>query len=215
MALRKGGIIMSVLYATITQDAIYLCADKLMVNMQTGEASPMPVRKVYSWSPSVAVGGTGNGTLTELIISGVHQYIQANGGVKVYTLKDIADLFCQCYYATVETQTNMPQDAYAQFVVAGKLPAGNLGLFDIFVKDDTADVELYESKAIPSTLIQAPADMTCVECNQLFQKATFNVKNKKMSKLGIMEEIHRKAIRYVSENSKYVGPKSDFIVITK
>ncbi len=206
---------MSVLYATITQDAIYLCADKLQVNMQTGEAAPIPVRKVYSWSPSVAVGGTGNGTLTELIISGVRQYIQTNGGINAYTLKEIADLFCQCYYAAVETQTSMPKDIYAQFVVAGKLPDGSLGLFDIFVKDNTADVELYESKAMPSTLIQPPADMTCDECNRLFQKATFNVKNKNMSKLGIMEEIHRKAVRYVSENSKYVGPKSDFIIITK
>ena len=88
-------------------------------------------------------------------------------------------------------------------------------MYDIFVKDDTADVELYESKAMPVTLIQPPADMTCEECNQLFQKATFNVKNKKMSKLGIMEEIHRKAVRYVSEHSKYVGPKSDYIVIAK
>ena len=133
----------------------------------------------------------------------------------MHILKEIADLFCQCYYAAVETQTNMPHDIHAQFVVAGKLPDGNLGVYDILVRDDTADIELYESKVMPATLIQSPADMACDECNQLFQKATFNVKNKKMSKLGIMEEVHRKAVRYVSERSKYVGPKSDFIVITK
>lgn len=205
---------MSVLYATLTQNAIYLCADKLSVNMQTGESDPVPFRKIHSWSPTVAVGGTGNAVLTELIISGVHQYVKANGGINEFSLEEIANCFCQCYYAAVETQTNMPKDTHAQFVVAGKLPNGNLGMFDIFVKDDSADMELYEAKAIPSTLIQVPTDMTRDMCNQLFQKAISNVKNKKMSMQGMMEEAHRKAVRYVSECSKYVGPKSDFIVIS-
>lgn len=206
---------MSVLYATITQDTISLCADKLAVNMITGEANPMPIRKIHSWSPKVAVGGTGNATLDELIISTVHQHIKGNGGIATFALEEIADLFCQCYYAAVETQANMPKDVYAQFVVAGKLSNGNLGIFDILVKDNIADMELYEAKAMPATLILPPVDMTQDECNRLFQKAINNTKNKKKNKHGIMEDIHRKAVRYVSESSKYVGPKSDFIVITK
>ena len=70
---------MSVLFATITPDTIILCADKLATHSKTGEAQTELVNKIEQWSPTIAIGGTGIKTLRDIIISGVHGFIEENG----------------------------------------------------------------------------------------------------------------------------------------
>ena len=204
---------MSVLFATITRNTIVLCADKLTANAVTGTFESDSVRKIEKWSPTIAVGGTGSKALYDIIISSVHDHVKGIGFDK-FSLEEIADLFGQCYYAIREAYTDMPKDALGKFIVAGKLSNGNVGAIQVKVANDEAEADVIESTEMPITLIFAPADMTDDECNQLFQKALHNTKNKKTHNRDLIEAVHRKAVRYVSEHSKFVGPKSDYIVLT-
>ena len=203
---------MSVLFATISPDSVILCADKLATHSETGEAQTELVNKIEQWSPSIAVGGTGIKTLRDIIISSVHGFVEENG-INNFTLEEIADLFGQCYYSSRELYADMPKEARAEFVVAGKLSDGHIGALHIDVGNDEADIETIVSNGMPTTLILAPADMSHAECNELFQKAIRNTLNKKTHQRDLLEAAHRKAVRYVSEHSKFVGHKSDYIVI--
>ena len=107
----------------------------------------------------------------------------------------------------------MPKEARAEFVVAGRLSDGRVGAVQIVVGNDEADLEVIVSNGMPTTLIFAPADMTHAECNKLFQKAIRNTRNKNTHQRDLIEAAHRKAVRYVSEHSIFVGPKSDYIVL--
>jgi hypothetical protein len=206
-------IYMSVLFATITNDAIFLCADKMTTNPQTGEVVSDRATKIEKWSSTLAVGGVGDAMLDELVISGVHHQVKEKG-LHNFTLEEVADLFGQCYYAVREVYANiMPKDASAQFIIAGKLSNGKLGAARVFCCDDTADMEITEAKNIPSTMVFGPGDITDGECNELFIKAALKTPNKKVHQRDQIEIAHRKAVRYVSERSKFVGPKSDYIVI--
>lgn len=201
---------MSVLFATVLPNAVILCADKLAMNLETGES--FTTKKIEQWSPTIAVGGIGCFALDEMIISGVRQHVKESG-LDNFTLEEIAEAFGQCYYAIVETYSDMPKDAHAQFVVAGKLSNGKVGAIQIMVRNDEADMEIIEARDMPATIIFAPEDLSNEDCNQLLTKAIRNTAGKKNNTRDIMEAVHRKAVRYVSEHSKYVGPKADYIVI--
>lgn len=204
---------MSVLFTSFYDEAIFLCADKFAATSITEEAHTALVSKIEKWTPTIAVGGTGNLTLCDLIKSAVRAYIKENG-LDTFTLEEIADLFAQCYYAVVDTRDDMPQGVHGEFVVAGTLSNGKLGVIQVLVADNTADVETFEATETLQTLIFAPADMTNDECNQLLKRAIRNANKKKPGHQDFFESAHRKAVRYVSECSKWVGPKSDYIVIT-
>jgi len=205
---------MSVVFTTYSEQFIMLCADKQATNMKTGEICIDGVTKIERWAPYMAVGRAGNKQLGDLVVSAVHSVVDENGGPATYTVEDMSDLVCQGFYAIKDEYTDMPSGLSAQFVVAGKLANGKLGIGSIYADDKGADLEIYEGKEVPSTVIFAPEDMTDEECNQLFQKALINSRNKKSPHGNPLETIHRKAVRYVSEQSKYVGHKSDFILIT-
>lgn len=201
---------MSVLFATITHDFAVLCADKMCTNEKTGEINT--VTKIEQWSPSIAVGGTGSAMLDELVISGVREHVKEKG-LDSFTLEEIADLFGQCYYATREVYADMPEDTQANFVLVGRLSNGNSGAIQVSVGKDEADAEIIEAKNTPATLILAPSDVTDEECNHLFQKAALNSRKKNTYQRDLLEVAHRKAVRYVSERSKFVSPQSDYIFI--
>lgn len=164
------------------------------------------------WSPTIAVGGTGSKTLSDIVISGVHNHVNEIG-IDNLTLEEIADLFGQCYYAAREIYTEMSKEVHGKFVVAGKLSNGNIGDIQLIVGNDEAETEIIEASEMPVTLIFAPADMSDEECNKLFQKALRNTRNKNTHHRDMIEAAHRKAVRYVSEHSIFVGPKSDYIVL--
>ena len=203
---------MSVLFTTILHDSIILCADKLVTNAITAEVQHESANKIELWSPTVAVGGTGSKDLSDLIISNVHKYVHEIG-LDNLTLEELADLFAQCYYATREVYTDMPRETLGKFMVAGKLSSGKIGAIQILVSNDVAETNVIEASEMPVTIIFAPTDVTDEVCNQLFQKAIRNTRNKNTHHRDLIEATHRKAVRYVSEHSKFVGPKSDYIVI--
>lgn len=130
-----------------------------------------------------------------------------------FSLEEIGDLFSQAYYAAKDENPNMPESIFAQFIVAGVLSSGKLGAAQIVIENGEADMEIIEASAKPATIIFGPGDISDEECNQLLQKAIMNSKNKRTHQKDLLEVVHRKAVRYVSERSKFVGPKSDYIFI--
>lgn len=204
---------MSVVFTTYSDQFIMLCADMQSTNMKAGEVHDSAVTKVERWAPYMAIGWAGNAALASAIVDAVHHVAEENG-ISGYTVEEMSDMFCQCFYAAKDEYTNMPAGLSVQFMVAGKLSNGNLGVGSIYANDDGPDLEIYEGTNLPSTTIFAPEDMTNDECNLLFQKAIANTRNKHTHQRNPLEMIHRKAVRYVSERSKYVSHKSDFVLIT-
>ena len=202
---------MSVLIATITDRFIALCADKWKTILKTGEKEE--TTKIEQWSSGIAVGGTGNAVLDELVISTVGDYVKEHG-IENFTLEEIGDLFGQAYYAVKDENPEMPENIFAQFIVAGVLSGEKLGAAQIVIDNGIADMEIIEAMEVPATIIFGPGDISDDECNQLFQKAIRNSKNKNTYQKDLLEVAHRKAVRYISERSKFVGPKSDYIFIT-
>lgn len=76
------------------------------------------------------------------------------------------------------------------------------------------DTELIKVHGTPVTVFLPPADMDDNSCNLLFHKAIENTNVKNCRNQNVLETIHRKTIRYVSEVSLYVGYKSDYIEFT-
>ena len=200
---------MSVLFTTITKDAVLLCADKLAANRYTGEAQKMPVNKIERWSPTLAIGSVGTMNLCRILVSSVHSYVK-DGGFESFSLEEITDAFAQCYYAAYETVLDMPVDARAEIIVAGRRPNGKLAVAQIMVSNNEADVEVYEANESTKTLICAPADMTHDEC---YFKAVGSVNKKSVGQAAYMEAVHRQAVKYVAEKSAFVGPQSDCVMI--
>jgi len=203
---------MSVVFTTVTEEYIVLCADKQVTNMGTGEAQVNVATKIEKWTPSIGVGWAGNAALADIIISAVKGVV---GKTKInsFTLEDLADLFAQAYYAARDEYPDMPADAIAKFAVTGRLSTGKLGIIQIIDGNDIADTEVFEAQPHPITLIFDPEDLSSEECNQLLTKALVNTRNKKTYGQDLLETAYRKAVRYVSEHSKYVGPKSDYLII--
>jgi len=203
---------MSVEFTTITDRFIALCADKQETNMRTGEKNISAATKVEKWSPEIAVGWCGNSDLANIILTAVKGYVGENG-LDNFTLEELADWFAQTYYAARDEYQDMPANIVAKFVVAGRMPNGNFAAIQIIDGNDVADVEIFEARPTPITLIFEPEDLSSEVCNNLFSKAITNSKNKNTHGQSMLEAVHRKAVRYVSEYSKYVGHKSDYIII--
>ena len=203
---------MSVVFTTYSDQFIMICADKQATNMRTGEIST--TTKTERWAPFMAVPWAGNGTLGKMIADAVHGFAAQEKRIADYTVEEISDMFCQCFYAAKDEYPDMPAGIVVKFIIAGKLENGKLGVGSIYANDEGPDLEIYEGKPMPSTVIFAAEDMTDDECNQLFQKAIVNCKNQKTHQRNLLEMVHRKAVRYVSERSKFVSHKSDFIEIT-
>lgn len=204
---------MSVVIATITDKQVILCADKQVTNMQTGEVKSDGATKIEKWSSSVGVSCCGNGALCEVILNAVRRYVAEEGGVDNFDLEDIADFFAQAYYAAVEEYSNMPSNIISKFIVAGKLSSGKVGVIELLLKDGIADAESIVAKELPVTLFHEPEDMSGEECNLLFQKAIAYTKKNNKYHQDPSESIHRRTVRYISERSKFVGHKSDYLVI--
>lgn len=206
-----GGLSMSVIFTTISNKFIAMSADKQATNMVTGEIKE-PVTKIEKWSPSIVVGMTGNFTLGEIIMTTVKN-VCSEQGLNNYSLEELADLFAQCYYVATDEYKDMPSSTSVRIVVAGVLSSGKLCAFDILCKDKIADTEIHEGKDMPITIIFDPEDLSADECNKLLRKAMNELKNtNKFS--DYLESSHRRAVRYVSKCSKFVGAKSDYIYIT-
>jgi len=203
---------MSVLFTTYCNQFIVLCADKQITNMNTGKKEKSKTKKIEQWAPFMAVGYTGNAVLGQIILDTVHRFTEQNG-ICNYSVEDMSDMFCQCFYAVKDEYTALPSGLCVQFMIAGKLANGTLGIGSIYANDDDPDLEIYEGKQYPSTVIFAPEDMTDDECNQLLQKAINNSKHTQHK--SPIEILHRQAVQYVSDHSKFVGAESDFIMITK
>ncbi len=107
------------------------------------------------------------------------------------------------------------QSLFKQYQPAlqSRLSNGNPGIIVAYVGNGTADLETYEAKTTPFTLILEPSDVSAEECNRLFSKAIFEVKNARYLSGDLLELAHRRAVALVSEQSKYVGPASDYIIM--
>ena len=117
------------------------------------------------------------------------------------------------YYAALDEYDDIPDNVVAKFVVAGKLPNGKLAAIQVLDINGDADAEVIEATACPRTLIFAPDDISDDACNQLLSKAIANTKKQKFYGQSLVETSLRKAVRYISEHSEYVGPKSDYVII--
>ena len=200
---------MSVVFTTISENFIALCADKQRINAVTGKVVD-DMTKIEKWATQLAVGMSGNLALGELVRTTVHQFV-TESGISNFGVEEIADLFIQSYQNTLASH-NTPEDTISKFIIAGKLANKKLGAVVIRVGSDTADKETYEASKVPATLILEPADLSSEQCNMLLAKALKNVEGKYLK--NPLESIHRRAVRNVSEHSQYVSKDSDFLLIT-
>ena len=83
---------MSVVFTTISDKFIAMCADK-----QEKSAS-----KIEKWAAHIAVGISGDMTAGEYIRSSVHQFV-AESGIINFNVEDVANLFAQKSGAAEET----------------------------------------------------------------------------------------------------------------
>ena len=186
---------MSVVFTTISDKFIAMCADKA--------ENEMP--KIEKWAAHIAVGVSGNLTQGEFVRSTVHQFV-AESGVANFNVEDIANLFakrCENLEETNET---------TKFIIAGKLVNKKQGAVVVRVRDGKVDTETFESGKVPATLILEPADLSVDQCNMQFGKALKNVEGKFLK--NPLESIHRRAVRNVSEHSKFANKESEYILIT-
>ena len=186
---------MSVVFTTISDKFIAMCADK--------KESEMP--KIEKWANHIAVGMAGNLTQGEFVRSAVHQFV-AESGVANFNVEDIANLFakrCENLEKTGET---------SKFIIAGRLANKKLGAVVVRAADNKVDTESFESGKVPATLILEPADLTVDQCNMQFGKALKNVEGKFLK--NPLESIHRRAVKNVSEHSQLVNKESEYILIT-
>ena len=186
---------MSVVFTTVSDKFIAMCADK--------EEKSAP--KIEKWAAHIAVGISGNMTAGEFVRSAVQQFV-AESGISNFNVEDIANLFMQkCGTLEESAQTT-------KFIIAGKLANKKLGAVVIRVDAGKVDNETFESGKVPATLILEPADLSVDQCNMQFGKALKNVEGKFLK--NPLESIHRRAVRNVSEHSKFVSKESDYILIT-
>lgn len=183
---------MSVVFTTISDKFIAMCADK------QEKSAP----KIEKWAAHIAVGMSGDMVAGEYVRSAVHQFV-AESGITNFNVEDVANLFAQ-QSGTVEGKT--------RFIIAGKLANKKLGAVVIRLNGSKADSETFESANVPATLILEPEDLSVDQCNMHFGKALKNVEGKFLK--NPLESIHRRAVRNVSEHSNFVNKESDYILIT-
>ncbi len=200
---------MSVVFTTISNKFIAMCADKQRINSTTG-AMAEDMTKIEKWSPAVAVGISGDLTVGEYIRSAIHRYI-TEMGIHNFGIGEIGDLFIQSYHTAVKNE-KVSLASTTKFIIAGRFSDNKAGAVVIRVSEDKADKEIYETASVPATLILEPEDLSANECNMLLGKALKNVEGKYLK--NPLESIHRKAVRNVSEHSRFTGKESDYILIT-
>ena len=206
---------MSVVFTTFSKSFIALCADRQRTSSITGEVQIDAVTKVEKWSPTIAVGGCGNLAVCETVLDAVKGYLKENHPTDI-TLEEIADLFGQAYYAACDEFEEYSSDSMlSEFVIAGELSDGEFGVVRVTLRGGAAESDTFEAKETPGTIICEPPDVSNEECNDLLRKAILNTKSQKKLYHDLMETAHRKAVRYVSERSKFVGHKSDYVLLTK
>ena len=186
---------MSVIFTTISDKFIAMCADK--------EENSVP--KIEKWGVHIAVGMSGDVAAGEYVRSTIHQFV-ADSGISNFSAEDIANLFAQRCKSVEELSGT------TKFIVAGQLTNKKLGAVVVRANETKVDTEIFESGKVPATLILEPDDLTVDQCNLLFGKALKNVEGKFLK--NPLESIHRRAVRNISEHSKYVNKESDYILIT-
>lgn len=186
---------MSIIFTTISDKFIAMCADR-------EEKSPPKIEK---WAIHLAVGVDGDMTTGEYVRSTVHQFV-SQSGISNFSAEDIANLFAQKCEAAGEFSK------VTKFIVAGRLANKKLGAVVIRAGESKVDSETFQSGKVPATLIFEPDDLSVEECNILFAKALKNVEGKFLK--NPLESIHRRAVRNISEHSKFVNNESDYILIT-
>lgn len=205
---------MSVIFTTYCDKFIAMCADRQRTSSITGEVQIDAVTKIEMLSPSIAIGRCGNLWLCDLVREMVMSAIE-DEGIQNITMEDVANLVCQAYqFARESDEADIPDELAIRYVVAGKLANGRLGVILVTLGNGGKGQELLEMREVPGSTVCAPPDMTDEECNELLSKAIANTKSKKKLYHDAIETAHRKAVRYVSERSKYVGYKSDYIFFT-
>lgn len=185
---------MSVVFTTISDKFIAICADK---------SRPVPI--IEKWAPHIAVGMSGDLTMGEYVRSSVHQFV-TESGISNFGPEEIADLLvqtCNSYGEESRTET--------KFIIAGKLSDKNLGAVVIRASGGAVDTEIFRAANMPATLILEPSDLSVDRCNMLFGKALKNVEGKFLK--NPLESIHRRAVRNVSEHSNLTSKEADYILI--
>ena len=114
---------MSVVFTTISENFIALCADKQRTNAVTGKVID-DMTKIEKWAPQLAVGMSGNLALGELVRTTVHQFV-TESGISSFGVEEIADLFIQSYQNTLANH-NTPEDTISKFIIAGNWRTKNL-----------------------------------------------------------------------------------------
>lgn len=192
-----------------------MCADRQTSNAFTGEVLKEDTTKIKKWSSTIAVGGCGYAKLSESVMDYAPICIEENGGLGNYALEEIGELFCELYRAAFDDVPEMPQNINAQWAIAGRLSNGTLGVIQVFVQNGKIDKDIHIGTPTPKTLIFGPGDISDNECGMLYAKAMrfFQTKKPKHN-MDIQEAIHRKAVSYVAERSRFVGSKSDYLTIT-
>lgn len=184
---------MSVVFTTISDKFIAMCADK---------GRQMPV--IEKWAPQLAVGMAGDLSFGEYVRSTVHRFV-TESGISNFGVEDIASLFVQqCKVTETAAETT-------KFIIAGRLADKKPGAVVIRVTPGNVDTETITATNVPATLILEPADLSVDRCNMLFGKALKNVEGKFLK--NPLESIHRRAVRNVSEHSSIVAKEADYILI--
>ena len=199
---------MATIFQSLSNNFIALCADKRRTD-STGAVKD-DMTKIEKWSPSVAVGISGNLTMGEYIRSSVHRYM-AETGIENFGAEETAELIIQSYTSKIGAESEL-SSLVTRFVIAGKLSDKKLGAIIVKVSSGTFEKEVYEADKVPATLILEPDDLSANECNELLAKALKNVEGKYLK--NPLESIHRRAVRNVSEQSNFVSKDSDFLLIT-
>ena len=130
---------MSVVFATITDEFVILCADKQATNPRTGETQIDAVTKVEKWASSIGIGRCGNLFLSDVMLSAVRKYVKENG-VNNFTLEEIAEFFSQSYYIAKEEYSEISSGTACKFIVAGKLSNGKLGAIQVIIINDNVEI---------------------------------------------------------------------------
>lgn len=199
---------MSVVFTTISNNFIALCADKQRIHPD--DTITATATNIEKWAPHLAVGMAGDINLGEYVRSTVHKYVTENG-ISNFGVNEVADLVIHGYHSAVENGT-VAMSETARFIVAGKMAEGGLGAIVIKLTENRADSESYKAAKVPATLILEPEDLSAAECNMLLAKALKNVEGRYLK--NPLESIHRRAVRNVSEHSEFVSKESDYLLIT-
>lgn len=191
-----------------------LCADKRSINTDTGEIASEDESKIEKWSPKTAVGYVGSPGLAKRIISAVHAMVNETG-IDKYSVEEIGNMMIQCYYALMDMDKDVPRDIVAIIVVAGRMSNGKMGVAISTLTNGIADFEIYEGDDSIKTIILEPNDVPEGACYQMFEEAIMETQNARFLFTDPVEMYHRRTVVKVSERSKQVGPKADYIYIGK